>query len=352
MHPILASRARTALYVASWIPIAALLETIVTRSGQMPPLEAVLIVFPMCIMYAFVCQASWYVCQALPLRESEIFRLLSTHATAAVVSSLAWVGAGYLWAFLVGASFEFEGIVDHYVLQLPILFFSGVLLFLLAIAFNYLLITFEVGQRAEQKALEMQILAREAELKALRAQIDPHFLFNSLNSINALIMSDPVAARRMCVLLADFLRGSLKLGSEDRISFGEEIELAEHYLNIEKVRLGSRLIVETHVDEPCRNCGVPPLILQPLVENAITHGIAPMLEGGTVRIEAKHQGSLLKVVVENPFETERETKNGAGLGIKNVRMRLANLFNGDARLNVDESGGRFRIELHLPCDES
>ncbi len=95
---------------------------------------------------------------------------------------------------------------------------------------------------------------------------------------------------------------------------------------------------------------MPPLILQPLIENAITHGVAPMLEGGTIRIEARQQGDAVRIVVENPFEEQSDAKNGAGLGIKNVKMRLANLFNGDARLNVNEDGRQFRVELQLPCD--
>jgi len=337
------------LYLASWIPVAVVLAAVVTRGGMSVP-EAAVIVVPMCLMYAYICQASWYLCQALPLRQSETLRLVGTHATAGLVASAAWVGIGLVWAFLAGTSFDLDAIVDRYLVQLPILFLSGVLLFLLAIAFNYLLITFEASQRAEQKALELQVLAREAELKALRAQIDPHFLFNSLNSINALIMADPAGARRMCVLLAEFLRGCLKLGSADRISLGEEIQLAEYYLNIEKVRLGARLTVETDVEARCQTCPVPPLILQPLVENAITHGVAPLLEGGTVRIAARHHGSALKIIIENPFESQASARNGAGVGIKNVRMRLVNLFNGDARLNVNENGQRFRIELQLPCD--
>ena len=163
-------------------------------------------------------------------------------------------------------------------------------------------------------------------------------------------MAAPAGARRMCVLLAEFLRGCLKLGSAERISLEEEIQLAENYLSIERVRFGSRLIVETDVDAACKTCRVPPLILQPLIENAITHGSAPMLEGGTVRIEARRQGDAIRIVVQNPFEAKPGTKNGIGLGIKNVRMRLANLFDGDARLNVNENSGQFRIELQLPCD--
>jgi LytS/YehU family sensor histidine kinase len=210
----------------------------------------------------------------------------------------------------------------------------------------------EASRRSETRALELQVQAREAELRALRAQIDPHFLFNSLNSISALVMADPAAARRMCLLLADFFRGCLKLGSEESIPLIEELKLAERYLEIEKVRLGSRLTVRREVDPECENCLVPPLIIQPLVENAVLHGVAPMLDGGTVRIEARRNGAFLNIVLENPFEPEGARKNGAGLGLRNVKMRLANRFDGNARLDVEQTDARFRVELQLPCERS
>jgi two-component system, LytTR family, sensor histidine kinase AlgZ len=338
------------VYFAAWLPIAALLTQVVVRAGTIGWTEAASIVFPMCLVYAFICQASWYLCSAIPLREKDIFRLLASHGTAAVVSALAWVGIGWVWAWILGSSFGMEGIASRYVGQIVLLHLSGVLLFVLAVAFNYLLITFEVSQRAESKALELQLLAREAELKALRAQIDPHFLFNSLNSINALVMTDPAGARKMCVLLADFFRGSLKLGSEERIPLAEEIKLAETYLNIERVRLGSRLKIDEQIDPKCENCLVPPLIMQPLVENAIKHGVAPALEGGLVSLHAEHNGTGVKIVVENPFEAESSPKAGSGLGLKNVKMRLANLYDGNARLDVNQTTGLFRVELQLPCD--
>jgi LytS/YehU family sensor histidine kinase len=154
----------------------------------------------------------------------------------------------------------------------------------------------------------------------------------------------------MCVLLADFLRGSLKLGSEKRIPLAEEIRLAGCYLDIERVRLGSRLQLETEVDRRCEACLVPPLILQPLVENAITHGVAPTLEGGTVSLRAERIGAGVRIVIENPFEAGGSPKNGAGLGLKNVKMRLANLYDRDARVDVTESEGLFRVEMQLPCE--
>src|SRR5437588_5375817 len=114
------------LYLAAWIPVAVVLAAVVTRGG-MSVLEAAVIVVPMCLLYAFICQASWYLCQALPLRQSETLRLLGTHATAGVVASAAWLCIGLVWAFLVGTSFELDGIVDRYLVQLPILLLAVVL---------------------------------------------------------------------------------------------------------------------------------------------------------------------------------------------------------------------------------
>lgn len=350
MHPILTSRTRIALYLAAWIPIAIVLSAILARDAGFRLSEAAIVVFPMCVVYAFVCLASWYLCRTIPLRESAVLGIVATHGAAAVVSSGVWLLAGQLWVAVLSTSPYFQGLSQRYSQQLPILFLSGILLFLLAVTSHYLLVTFEASRHAETRALESQVLAREAELKALRAQIDPHFLFNSLNSISALTTADPVAARKMCLLLADFLRGCLKLGSAERISLAEEMRLAENYLDIERVRLGSRLMVERNIDPACERCLVPPLIIQPLVENAVTHGIAPMLEGGTVRIAARHAGGVLKIVLENPFEPETTARNGAGLGIENVKMRLMNLFANAARLDVQKSEQWFRVELQLPCE--
>jgi two-component system, LytTR family, sensor histidine kinase AlgZ len=338
------------LYTAAWLPVAALLTEVLALGGAIGWRDAAIIVFPMCLVYAFICQASWYLCNAVPLRENEIGRLIASHGTAAVVSAAMWVGIGWIWAWLLTSSFQMDGLSALYVGQIPLLLASGVALFILAVACNYLLITFENSRRAESRALEMQVLAREAELKALRAQIDPHFLFNSLNSINALVMSDGAAARKMCVLLADFLRGSLKLGSQQRIPLSEEIRLADCYLDIERVRLGSRLRVEQEIDPRCEKCLVPPLIMQPLVENAVTHGVAPTIEGGLVSVHAERNGAGVRITIENPVDADTVTKSGSGVGLNNVKMRLTNLYNGNARMDITRSPDRFRVELQFPCE--
>jgi two-component system sensor histidine kinase AlgZ len=243
----------------------------------------------------------------------------------------------------------FPGINDRSAGQTDGMFFLGALLFFVAAAVHYLFLNIEESRLAEKRTLELQVFAREAELKALRAQIDPHFLFNSLNSVSALTAQDPAGARRMCLLLADFFRRSLQLGSKERISLGDELKLAESFLDIEKVRFGDRLVVEREIDPDCHSCEVPPLLIQPLIENAVRHGIAPIIDGGAIRIHAQRNGSSLKIVLENPYDEDSGRQSGAGLGLKNVRARLKNMFGDQARVDVEQVENRYKVVLTLPC---
>jgi LytS/YehU family sensor histidine kinase len=186
-------------------------------------------------------------------------------------------------------------------------------------------------------------------LKALRAQIDPHFLFNSLNSISALTTTDPKGAREMCILLAAFFRNCVRLGNEDRVPLEQEVEMVRNYLAIEKIRCGSRLTTEIDIGEECHACWVPPLILQPLVENAVRHGIHSRTGGGSVRLTANCTSDSLLLRIENPFDDDAAAAPGTGVGLVNVKRRIRALFKKEADLVTSESDGVFRVELHLPC---
>jgi LytS/YehU family sensor histidine kinase len=212
-----------------------------------------------------------------------------------------------------------------------------------------LALAFEKSREAEERSLKLQILAREAELKALRAQISPHFLFNSLNSISALASIDPSRARRMCQLLADFLRKSLELGAEEFITLENEIALARDFLAIEQIRFGPRLSVDAEVAEESLNCLVPSLLMQPLLENAVKHGISQVLNGGSIRIESSVRGDRLKITVENPCDESAPAPRTKGFGLENIRSRLSTLYDREARMETRKSGERFRVEVSLPA---
>jgi len=348
MHPILARAERLTTYLAAWLIVAVLLAAVLTRQG-LSWLEALALLLPMCLVYGFACLSAWYVCRATPLTSSGVVRVLSSSALAAVIASGLWVELMRLWVSALVALPFFTESAARYAGHDPLLFAAGVLLFLLALTVHYLLLAFELARQAEQRQLRMEVLAREAELRALRAQLDPHFLFNSLNSISALTAVDPAGARRMCVLLADFLRDTLNVSSRDQIPLVEELALTDRFLGIEQVRFGDRLQVERHVDGAAAQCRVPPLLLQPLVENAVTHGIAGLLEGGVIRLDVSRRDRRLSIAIENPRDAESPRRSRRGVGLENVRQRLIAMFGADARLDTRADDTYYRVELAMPC---
>jgi len=189
-------------------------------------------------------------------------------------------------------------------------------------------------------------------LRSLRGQLDPHFLFNSLNSVAALIGSDAQAARRMCFLMAGFFRKSLGLGGKQSIALSEELSLAETFLAIEEVRFGERLRTHFDVADDVLTLAVPPLVLQPLVENAVHHGVAHLIEGGEVRVRARQRDGLLELAVENPCDPDRPPSRGAGVGLQNVRSRIDALFGHRASVDVKSDERSFRVSILLPASQA
>jgi two-component system sensor histidine kinase AlgZ len=348
VHPILAQRGTWLLWAIIWIAIGAALSILMAQLEGLTWWAGLLLIVPITLLYGFICSGSWYLCRIAPLRGSATLRIISVHGFGALISSSLWLQIGEGWATLLEQLPWLANIDDHYWHQSPLLVSLGVALFLLSSAVHYILIALAESRDAETRALRLQVLATEAELRALRSQITPHFLFNSLNSINALTSSDPAGARRMCLLLSDFLRGTLQVSSHERIPLAQELLLIDQFLAIEQVRFGERLLVERAIDDDAFKRLLPPLLLQPLVENAVTHGISNMLEGGTVRINARAEANRLIVAIENPRDPEARRRAGAGLGLTNVRRRLEAAYGRDATVNVEAAPDRFRVELSLP----
>jgi hypothetical protein len=349
MHPILADWRRLFAYVLAWELVGGLLSALLVLAGIFTWAPALAVAIPLAALYAFVCLGAFWVCRAAPLRLKGLPGVAVAQVAAAALSAALWLLASRMLATAIENLGFFPGLIEGQRRAAPLLFGMGFLLFLLAAALHYVLIAFEDSRRAETEALRFQILSREAELRALRAQIHPHFLFNSLNSINALIGSRPEEARRVCVLLADFLRRSLALGARERVALSEELALAQDLLAIEKVRFGDRLRFAPKVEEAALSGQVPPLLLQPLVENAVTHGIAQCLEGGTVSLEAQRRGERLLLAIENPCDADAPPRKGTGIGIENVRRRLETLYGREAELRLRPEGSSFRVEVELPA---
>jgi hypothetical protein len=351
MQPTRARGSRVALYLAVCLGAGGLLSAALAGRGGLTLAHAAAVVLPLAIVYGVVCLSSRYVGQATPLATSTTTTIVANIAGSTLVASTVWLmlARGFAWVVaripgLAGTDRLFAG-------ESALLLVVGALVYLLALAAHYVVLGIDQARATEQRALESQLMAREAELKALRAQIEPHFLFNSLNSISALTSSDPAGARHMCLLLGEFLRASLGLGARERIRLADELALTQRFFDIERVRFGARLSFEQAIEPGVGECLVPPLLLQPLAENAVSHGIAGLLEGGLVRLEATRRDDVLRIVVENPFDGDRARAARRGVGLENVRRRLATHYGSLASLDVDDAGGRFRVTLALPAPE-
>jgi sensor histidine kinase YesM len=352
MHPILSRLNRLGLYLLAWIPIAALLAYLMAATGGMTEREAVSLSLPLCLLYAFVCLSAWYSCRAIPSGSSTIGKLLEVHVAAALVASGLWILCAEFLAYVFSEMSLFQGLTDRLSRTIPILFGTGVILYLFSVCFYYVLLAVETSREAEARAMEARVFARDAELRALKAQVNPHFLFNSLNSISALTASDAAKAREMCVLLGDFLRRTLGLGEKSRIPLAEEMSLIHAFLAVEKIRFGARFQMEENITQEAQEMDVPPLLLQPLVENAVTHGIANLVEGGWVRLDACCQNGVLCIVVENSFDPNappRRQKNG--MGLLNVRQRLEARYGDRSSFSVKTEGDHFSVSIALPAEK-
>jgi two-component system sensor histidine kinase AlgZ len=321
-------RVKLGLYaVGAWTAVALLLS--VTLLGK-----SILSALPPSLLLGLIALAARYNCRAMPLRRTLFSRVLATHVGAGVAAASLWVLA---WRATTGIALTFG---------------VGIAIYESAVIVHYLTLELEASRAAEEAALRYQVLAREAELKAFKAQVDPHFLFNSLNAVAALCGSRPEDARQMAQLMADFFRMTLRIGSQDRITLSEEIDLVSRYLAIEKVRFGARLATKIEVDEAAGRCLVPPLLLQPLVENAVRHGIASVVDGGTIDIAANADNGLLRIRIENPADPDRPQPRGESIGLQNARGRLAAVSSGRASLRTTEEDGRYRVEIEIPLTPS
>jgi sensor histidine kinase YesM len=201
----------------------------------------------------------------------------------------------------------------------------------------------------EARKTDAEKLAKEAELFKLRQQLQPHFLFNSLNSINALIGSRPEEARKMVQQLSDFLRGTIKKEETQWVTLQEELQYLQLYLDIEKVRFGNRLATEIDIDEEIKQLNLPALLLQPIVENAIKFGLYDTIGETVVRLKAYIEGDNLVIRVQNPFDPETASpRQGTGFGLKSVQRRLYLLFARTDLLTTEAKENTFTTIVRIP----
>jgi two-component system sensor histidine kinase AlgZ len=350
MHPLLARLDYAAAYVGAWLVAGLLLCTSLARQG-MPYVDALIFVIPSFLLYGFVCLSAWYVSRAMPLTTRGAAAVATASGAAALSGGVIWTVIAEVWIGLLDSTPGLQDTAAAGRAQVPFLFSVAVILYLLVLSIHYVAFAYEAARTAEHQQFELRVLTRDAELRALRAQLNPHFLYNSLNSISALTTVDPEGARRMCVLLGDFLRRTLRVTALDSIPLADELALVDAFLDIEQVRFGSRLKVERQIDETALACRVPPLLLQPLVENAVAHGVAGLIDGGSIVFTVVKRDGRVLLRIDNPRDPDVAPRQRGSVGLENVRRRVQTAFPDRARIEAVAEADAFRVELNLPCIE-
>ncbi|WP_457419562.1 sensor histidine kinase [Roseateles sp. P5_E7] len=350
MHPLLTHWRGLSAYLLAWALAGPALAALLHALGLAPLGRALPWTVPLCCIFAFLVLATYYPCRSRPFGTVSWsvavgYRagLIATLAAVMLAQAAGWDAAGSLfghpqgWVGLTPSGMAMLGATLLGVLTLSVLTHD-------------LLIAFQGTRAAAAREAQARLLARDMELQLLRLQIDPHFLFNSLNSISALTHLDPAAARAMAIDLAQFFRQTLDLAGRERIRLEDELGLVSHYLAIEKQRLGDKLV--TAIDAPPDTLAalLPPLTLQPLVENALKHGLRPRDDGGRLSVQALVRDGWLHLAVRNPVPEVPSNETGLGLGLRNLRERLTAHYAGRARVHWGATPEGFAVEISIPFE--
>lgn len=230
---------------------------------------------------------------------------------------------------------------------IPRLLFAAMMLLLMLVVFKLYQNLRALREKTEQ-SLRLQSMLQQSELNALRWQINPHFLFNSLNSVSSLTESNPRQAREMIIKLSDLLRYSLRKSEESTSTLALEIQHIRLYTDIEKVRFGDRLQVDIQASPDCMNMKLPFLMLQPLIENAVKHGVYSTEKLSVIKVSCEPQSHFLLINIENTYDPEGRTRAGTGTGLRNTAERMRLTYNDDSLFKVSDSAHVFSVTIKIP----
>jgi sensor histidine kinase YesM len=319
-----------------------------TAATQATVREAVLLLLPALALEMFLGLLTWYLCRFLPLEGPRLANTVAAHLLAGLSINFFWLASIYAYSQLLDLLFETRSWSVLFNRALFFLAGIGLGLYVVFILLHYLIMALEKTQAAEQEALEQKLSASQAELSSLKSTLHPHFLFNSLAMLPPLIAAAPQKAESLVGRLSDFLLYSLRYSRKVEVPMAEELEHVRNFLEIEGLRLGERLQVEYRVDPSVLNNPVIPFILQPLVENAIKHGIRPALGGGTLSIVITAAPAFLQVMIRNPYKRNSAAGKSSGLGLETLRKRLAGAYGDAGRLGILQDQNEFTVELQIP----
>lgn len=350
MHPFLRSAKQFLMVGLLWSPLCFWVIFLLKSMVDVTWWEATVWTLPPMGVELFICLSIWYLCRMTSLNNWYLVKTIWTHIMAALLLNGIWLILIMLYSNALDLVFKKETWGGRFDETVPVFFAVGLSLYFIAILTHYLVLVVEKNRKVEEEVLNQRLLAGRAELKALKATVHPHFLFNSLNLLGPLMRTSTAKAQRVVSQLSDFLLYSLRYGKRELVTVRDEVEHVENYLGIESVRLGDRLQLRFDIDETVLDADILPLTLLPLVENAIKHGIGHCLEGGTLSITINRvpESGNIHISITNPYDEPSRPVRGEGLGLKTLKQRIAAYYGGRGQLRSWKDELAFNVELELP----
>lgn len=345
-NPIISNKKVFATYSLAWFFIALMNLSLLFFSIGISFYSALFESFIFNFIYFILGIGIWYTVRYNSLETYNAAKLFINHFLAAVITSGIWILTSELiiYQFLLNDKNYLSFLNTSSIWR----FLIGILFYIVLIVIDYLFIYYNNFKEKVLKESELKSLIREAELNALKYQINPHFIFNSLNSISALTLSNPKLAQEMTIKLSAFLRNTLTKNDNQKSKLIDEINASKLYLEIEKVRFHDKFEFVEELHDECKELTVPTMILQPLFENAIKHGVYESIENITIILSCKKENDFIKISVKNNFDPQSIPKKGEGIGIKNIQTRMRLLYGQDNLVVVKKSNNIFEVTIYIP----
>lgn len=346
LHPIIGSKIGKIVFVAWWIAIAAIHTATITFFYGIPIQIALADGLIWNFLFAMLSLGFWYWVRISDIESTKPLSIATNHIGASVLSIFTLVSLHkFLSSLLFSDEIEYIQFLDS---SIPGRVITGLLFYLLVVLVYYLITYINNFRDKVSREAELKALIKDAELSWLKLQVNPHFLFNSLNSVSSLTMTSPEKAQDMITRLSELLRYSLSQSPDSMVSLRDEINSCIKYLEIEKVRFGNRLVYTIDHPNDLLDVKMPSMILQPLFENAIKHSVAQSADQSTVKAKVSKDSFGLLINVSNSLPNTPTSSRGTGVGIENITRRLNLIYGIGNLLTVNKSVNEFSVTIRIP----
>ncbi len=347
-HPVLENRIRFVVWWLVWLFLAAGQTLLYYFAyGSFVSISIIDTLLSL-LIYSALALSLWYPFAIFNKGEAKPLTLVTNLVITGAISVTFWVLITKLLIPLILPGQE--NFNEYWTATFPYRIGTGVFIYSLIILTYYLFVSLTNLSEKKSKEAKLESLVRETELKMLRSQINPHFLFNSLNSVSSLTITDPDKARDMVIKLSDFMRYALSKKDEQPVTLRSELENLRLYLEIEKVRFGDRLTTDEQIEDKCLEVKMPVMILQPLYENAIKHGVYESTESVKIATSVRIIENYMEITISNNYDTVTESRKGTGTGLVNVFRRLELFYGNKATLKTSRENGIYTVSLYIPAN--